>query len=294
MIGLKKSLLTLLVATSFISPTVLAEESAIITAGDKSLSEDQFTKNIEDTYGESYLQSWVLRQALEQAVEDPKSLHSEAEAFLEELNQQFESEDEKTAYFRELGLLSEEQYVDSLYENLLLDEVLVAHVDTADETIQQWAESDYQPAVELAHILVETPEDAQEVLNDLNNGQEFKDVAAAKSVDSLTKDHGGYLGRLTKDQLPEEFVTAIEGTENNQLVDQALVTDQGVHILYVINNGTPLTWENDKDALKELYLVEKTNDPAFQEDTLTKIVKEADIQIHSDKYKDLLKGLGYE
>ena len=61
MIGLKKSLLTLLIATSFVSPTVLAVESAIITTGDKSLSQEQFAKDIEDTYGENYLQSWILR-----------------------------------------------------------------------------------------------------------------------------------------------------------------------------------------------------------------------------------------
>lgn len=63
-------------------------------------------------------------------------------------------------------------------------------------------------ARQLSNIVVADPQTANDVLNRLKAGQPFADVARQSSIDTSTKDQGGSLGELTRDQLQQGYANA--------------------------------------------------------------------------------------
>ena len=120
---------------------------------------------------------------------------------------------------------SEKDFQEVVKQALLrakLDEALAAEVPTTDEHVHAY------------HILVEDEETANEVLERLNAGESFADLAAEYSQDEDTVDNGGELGWLARGQ---------QGVSTD-LVDVAFIlppgeiaevveTYQGYHILTI-------------------------------------------------------------
>ena len=78
---------------------------------------------------------------------------------------------------------------------------------------------------------------AQDVLNKLNQGDDFSDLALESSDDGGTKQNGGDLGMLTKSQLPTALGDAVFSMEIGEVSD-LIRTEFGFHIAQLIDNET--------------------------------------------------------
>lgn len=126
-----------------------------------------------------------------------------------------------------------------LAENNLTEEI-VRELVTDDLRMEALTElhggSSLVEQVHASHILVETEEAGQEVLDRLNEGEDFAALAAEYSIDTGSQSQGGDLDWFPRGMMVPEFEEAafsLEPGETSGLVQ----TDYGYHIILVHEKG---------------------------------------------------------
>lgn len=103
------------------------------------------------------------------------------------------------------------------------------------------------------HILVETEEEANDVLARFNAGEEFADLAIELSTDTGTASNGGDLGWFTYETMVPEFAEAAFSAEVGS-VSEPVQSDYGWHVIQVIaHEEHPYTSTQLNSALQEAY-----------------------------------------
>jgi parvulin-like peptidyl-prolyl isomerase len=129
-----------------------------------------------------------------------------------------------------------ESVLRDMYRASLLQEKMFAHF-TADVPViqeQVWAR----------HILVATEEEANTVLERLNNGVDWNIVAAELSTDTSNSANGGDLGWFPRNYMVKEFEDAAFAMQVGE-ISQPVKTEFGYHIIQVVGHEQerPLTVE---------------------------------------------------
>ncbi len=88
------------------------------------------------------------------------------------------------------------------------------------------------------HILVSSQDAAAKIIDELNKGAKFEDVAKKESSD--TKDEGGDLGWQTPDRLPKSLGDAIIALKPGDYTRVPVQSQYGWHVVKVVETR-PLT-----------------------------------------------------
>ncbi len=102
-----------------------------------------------------------------------------------------------------------------------LQAVLAERVPTTEEQVH------------VRHILVETEDEAKQVIERLKAGEDFAALAKELSKDDTNKDNGGDLGWFGRGVMVTEFENAAFSLEPGKISDP-VKTDFGYHILEVL------------------------------------------------------------
>lgn len=123
----------------------------------------------------------------------------------------------------------------------LLVESLVAQVVTDDMIDRMYAEQvrlqQVNDVVSVAHILVATRQEAEDLRQRIEAGEAFEGLVAGFSLDGATRMEQGDLGYVSPNQLPDPFPVVIADTPVGS-VSAPFETDRGWHILTVNDRRT--------------------------------------------------------
>ncbi|MEM6534544.1 MAG: peptidylprolyl isomerase [Pseudomonadota bacterium] len=122
-----------------------------------------------------------------------------------------------------------------LVESLVAGEVTEAAIDEMYAAQVELQQVDDQ--VRLRHILLETEDEAQSVLTDLEGGAVFAEVAITQSKDVRTRLDGGSFGWISPNNMLEPFPAMIGDTETGNL-GGPFESEQGWHIIRVDERRT--------------------------------------------------------
>jgi peptidyl-prolyl cis-trans isomerase C len=138
-----------------------------------------------------------------------------------------------------------EQAIRAVYVNRLTDEAVT------DNDIRQAYEDivgNAEPVIErrARHILVETQEDAQALIEQLNDGADFAELATENST-GPTGPNGGDLGYFTAEAMVPAFSEAAFSTEVGQYTTEPVQTQFGFHVIKVEDER-----EREKPSFEEV------------------------------------------
>ncbi|UTD26694.1 peptidylprolyl isomerase [Bradyrhizobium sp. WD16] len=175
------------------------------------------------------------------------------------------------------------------HDRLLMDSLLAVEgkAATTDEAMHKVYDDaakqiSSEQEVHARHILVETEDEAKQVIDELKKGADFAELAKKKSKDPGASD-GGDLGFFTKDQMVPEFSTAAFALEPGKISDP-VKSQFGWHVIKVEEkrNRKPPAFDQVKAQI-ETYVTRKA-----QADYVSKLHQSAKIE-RLDKAADAAK-----
>jgi parvulin-like peptidyl-prolyl isomerase len=153
-------------------------------------------------------------------------------------------------------------------EDLMIDKVIYLQINSKvslkDEDLQKYYEQHKeefnQPGqVRALHIVVETEQEAKEILKSLNKGGDFSQIAREKSISPDAK-NGGDLGFFSEGQMPKEFDDAVSKLKKGE-TSNVVRTPYGYHIFKVTDRvaGGMKTFSDVKEKVETKLVMEREN-----------------------------------
>lgn len=178
--------------------------------------------------------------------------------------------------------LTEEQAREQLGVQVLqekLRESMGGDVEVSDEQVRQLFEeraSQFERA-DVSHILVQDEAEANAIIDLLEQGQSFEELAETRSIDEGSAVQGGNLGVRPRGTYVEPFEEAVWTAEEGDIIGP-VETQFGYHVIRV-NEFVTQTFEDVEQSLRD-ELVSQQADAAFQE-LIRSLFDEAEVSVDS-------------
>lgn len=151
---------------------------------------------------------------------------------------------------------SEDEYRQFVRDDLLRRKLQDVFATTVPTTTEQ---------IHARHILVDSKEQADSILDRLKKGESFEALAKELSKDASNKDKGGDLGWFPRGQMVKSFEDAAWALKPNE-ISGVLQTEFGYHIIQLLEG--PTQRELDANMLRQRQSAALTNWLSDQKDKL--------------------------
>ena len=224
--------------------------------GEKIL-QTELDEALRDQYGAAVLDTLITNKIveLEAKKQDITVTDEDIQAEYDELVESYGGEDAIKEVYEANGL-TEEAVKKNIRTYQLTKNVIAASLDITDEEIEQYFEDNkdlygQEEQVVASHILLEDEETAKEVLAKVKAGEDFAELAKEYSTDTATKEDGGDLGYISRNEMDEAFEEAAFALEKGA-VSEVVQTAEGYHIIKVTNK-VPAEEAVFEDVKEEAY-----------------------------------------
>ncbi|RSL34366.1 foldase [Salibacterium salarium] len=292
---MKKLLLTTLGVTSIIIVAACNNneengESTIVEVNDTSITETEFIGELKDGFGEQMLNEMVQSTILNDKAEELDIGSEQIDEEFQSLKENYGVEDDEQLLTMlqtqfQLPVESIDEFKqDVLRPELVISEISEADVEITDEDKQEYYDNNKEDleSVSARHILVEDEETAEEVKNQLDDGEDFAELAEEYSTDGSASE-GGELGFFTRGQMVEEFEETAFSLETGE-ISGPVETKHGFHIIEVLDKKESFE-EFESDI--ENTLREEQSIPA--EEVMQNLMDEANINVEESTYEDWIQ-----
>lgn len=132
-------------------------------------------------------------------------------------------------------------------------------VTVTDEEVKQYFDIYYanyggqEEQVKARHILLETEEEANSVIEELNAGADFAELAKEKSIEGAAESTGGDLGYFSRGRMVPEFEQAAFSQEVNEISAEPVKSQFGYHVILVEDHkpGVKPSFDTAKELVEK-------------------------------------------
>ncbi|QPC84216.1 peptidylprolyl isomerase [Phototrophicus methaneseepsis] len=222
-------------------PTISADTSEWVASVNgvpitKAEYEAELARRLENSFAadptavsQQVLDTLIEQQLIEQAapVLGVTVTDEDVQAEINSLRQELTDEEWQQA-LQLNGYTTEEEFAEAQRDALIAQRVRDAVLEPLSGTI---------PQVHARHIVVQTEQEANNILTRLQNGESFETIAQQESIDVTTKDRGGDLGWFTAEELMDNRLADVAfGLQEGQIAGP-IATRIGYHVIQLIERA---------------------------------------------------------
>lgn len=207
----------------------------VATVGDKKITRDHWISSLIDTYGKEYLRNLINKEVVFQMANEhdlevnDKILEKEL-AYME-IAAGVMTEDEREK--------RREEWIENIKYDIYLDELLTKDIIVSDSDIQHYYNENredftFPTSYQISQIMVEDESNVNIILEELEKGTSFAQLANEYSIDPYTKGAGGYLGYFNEEStyLQDVYFQQLRDMEAGSY-SEPFETSEGTIILYL-------------------------------------------------------------
>lgn len=284
---LKKLLMSLMALTLAFTLAACSgsgsSKDVVVKMDSGDITKDDLYKEMKETSGDQIVQNLAFKKMLE----DKYDVSDELDKQVKKAKDQVGDEDKFKSALEQQGYDSEDQFRDSLKQQLLMKKATTDGVKVSDKDMKKYYKKnkDQFAEVSASHITVDKKKKAKSIKKKLKNGTDFADAAKKNSTDKDTAKKGGKLGKIDSDSqdIDPQVAQKAMGMKKGDVSDP-VQTQTGFEIIKVTDKGTK-SFDDVKDQIKDAVTQEKAKSPF---DVLKKLKKDQDVKIKDDDFKDAL------
>ncbi|NBA63578.1 peptidylprolyl isomerase [Enterococcus mundtii] len=255
------------------------------------ITEQEVTDQLKKMDGaDSAIQQLIIYQIFEKNYGDKvseKDIDKEYNQRKEQLGASFDSQLKLSGY-------TEATFKEQIKQGLAFQEGLKANVNLTDEDLKKAWDS-FHPEVEAQLIKFASEDEAKESKKAIDNGEDFSKLANEKSIDTETKEDGGEINFDSQttnvpNEVKKEAFKLNEGEVSDVITAKNTITnaDEYFIVKMVKQQAKGNDMAKHKNKLEEIATEAKIADPEFQKDVLRKELKEANVKIKDEAFKQVL------
>lgn len=237
-------------------------DEIVATIDDEHITRQQWMAAMENRYGKETLQTLVNETVMEKAAEKYDIDVTEEEIDLElALVRSAQEFTEMTTYNFDEKVLRQ-----SIRAQLILEKVLTKDIIIEEQNVKAYYDENQSlyniPTAYRTNILiVQSEEDAQSSLKELESGSDFSVLARERSIDTSSASLGGDIGFVTENQtnIDSAIPNAVSKLNENEVSKPFLLEDGRYAIVLVkeINKGKFFTYEDVSGHIRRVLALEQ-------------------------------------
>ena len=281
------------------------EEVAIKVNGEN-ITADTLYNELREKYAKYVIINDIDKKIFNTIYKDDEEIENQVEEQYKYYESQYsQSGSSLEEVIKNYGYKNVKEFKDELRLNIqrskAVDDYLKDNI--TDSEIQKYYDEKYSGQISAKHILIKvkssdedeglSDEDAlnkaKDLINQLNDGADFSELAKENSDDTGSASNGGDLGYFGKGQMVQEFEDAAYGLAVNEYTKEPVKTSYGYHIILKTGEKEKDSLENAKEEIISKILTEKKSDASVQVTALDKVRKNYGLKFKDSKLKSIYK-----
>lgn len=246
------------------------DNESVATVDGEKITKDELYDMLVKSYGPQAVEALIDDKIVELEVkkEEIKVPDEEIDEEIAKFKENAGGEESFNAALEQSGL-TEDDFKKDVVQYLSIRKLMEPRVEVTDEEIETYFEENkesfnVEEQVDARHILVEEEKTANEILQKLEDGEDFAELAKEYSTDEGSGAMGGDLGFFTRGKMVPEFEEKAFSMKVGE-ISEPVKSEYGYHIIEVLDK------KEAKDAVLEDHIVE-IREKLFEEKMQTEYV----------------------
>ncbi|MFC0561781.1 peptidylprolyl isomerase [Halalkalibacter alkalisediminis] len=262
-----------------------------VVAGQE-ITESEFVDTLKERYGAQTLEIMIQEMILDNAIETVGVTDEEVEEELNTLRTELRAEDNdallntlETQF--NLSFETVDDFIDEyLRPHLVVQKLATEGVEVTEEeklAFYEENEEQFPERIRASHILVEDEGTANEVLEKLEAGEDFAELAIEYSTDPGSGARGGDLDFFGRGQMVPPFEEAAFALEIDE-ISEPVESDYGFHIIKLTDRQD--SYQDYADQIEQTLIAQRSKS---REAVMAELLEETNVEIKDSRYADLFK-----
>lgn len=239
---------------------------SVAEVGEESISESEWVGKLKERYGKEMLTQMINKEVVSQLAKQHDVTVTDEELKREiELYHRMVGTSADAHEHPDIQKMDDKELKDEIKHAILLEELITKDVVIKEEELRKYYNEnqqlyDLKPLYQISQILVETSEEAEQVMQELESGSSFSTLARERSIDEFSAPSGGSMGWVdqSSNYVAPEYLEIIDEMETGKW-SEPIKTEGGYGIVFLhdVKEGSNYEFEEVKSQIRRQLAIQQ-------------------------------------